>query len=167
MSAEYYEHRALEVKLNRALAKRERANRAIAKISGELRQARDAAAERLGLTGVQSNRLTPVVLDLIRNIEVDGTCWLWHGARNNKGLPRCRDFRPDSPSGAERPERSACVMLDIAINDSDGTGIRYPNCRSGRDCVNPAHKRIRGDGRQFQGVGAFDGGDAYREQQAS
>jgi hypothetical protein len=144
--------RKLQTELDRALAKRERANRRIAKISAEMREARQAEVDRLGLTDVQSERLTPVILDVFDRIEVDGDCWLWTGARNNKGLPRMRDT-----SDRNYVERSACVLLDQMLNGSDGTGMRYPDCRSGRDCVNPAHKRIRGQGRQWAGVGAFGG----------
>jgi hypothetical protein len=155
-------HRKLETKLNRALRSRELANRKIAKLSAELRRMRQETVDRLGLTEVQSERLTPLVLDILDRVNPVGECWIWTGAHNNKGLPRMRDTRQEP-----QVERSACVLLDMMLNDSDGTGIRYPNCRSGRACVNPSHKRVRGSGRQWHGTGAFDGGDAYREAQAS
>ena len=142
-------HRGIEVRLNRALRARERANRRIADLSGQLRALRTEAAARLGLSGEQVDRLTPLMLDVLDHIEPDGDCWIWTGSRNNKGLPRMRDVENGYA------ERSACVLLDRMLNNSDGSGIRYPNCRNGRDCVNPAHKRVRGAGRHFVGPGQF------------
>ena len=152
-----YHCRALQTKIDNALAVRQRANDRIAKLSAELRQARDETKARLGLTDVQSDRLDPTILDTLSQVQADGDCWIWLGTRNNKGLPRVRDMRLPG-----NPERSACVLLDQMLNGSDGTGIRYPNCRSGRDCVNPAHKRTRGRGRQFSGAGMFGGNPERR-----
>lgn len=117
--------------------------------SGEVER---GSRDDFGLTPFQRQRLTARVLDVLdAYCEPRGGCWIWRGVTNNKGLPYVR-----LTVNGSMAYRSTSVLLDKVLNDSDGSGIRYPVCESGKECVNPDHKQNRGEGRWVAaGVGDF------------
>jgi hypothetical protein len=78
-----------------------------------------------------------LLLDVLDSVAVEpGDRWIWHGLRNNYGLPTVK--------GDDRREQSLVRFLALAfgIIGEDDYGTLYPE-NGDRDDVNPWHRTLR------------------------